>query len=89
MNDTKISDSLALLTSILLLVIILYVFSSAGFPYSGLMHSELIKIDQTQNIGQQMSRFLWDFRGQDLLIQSLLLFATAICCISLLKEERK
>jgi multisubunit Na+/H+ antiporter MnhB subunit len=34
-----------------------------------------------------MSGFLWDFRGLDLFFQTLLLFATAICCLAMLKEE--
>jgi hypothetical protein len=35
-----------------------------------------------------MSGFLWNFRGLDLLMQTLILFATAISCLALLREEK-
>jgi multisubunit Na+/H+ antiporter MnhB subunit len=35
-----------------------------------------------------MGNFLWDFRGLDLMMQSLILFATAISCLALLREEK-
>ena len=89
MSKFKTSDALALLTSVAFLILTLYLLSTEAFPYSGIAHQQMIPIQPAQNIGPQMSRFLWDFRGQDLLVQSLLLFATAVCCITLLKEESK
>jgi hypothetical protein len=84
---SKTSGAIALITSAAFLTLILYISSTEAFPYSEITHQQMINIQPTQNIGPQMSRFLWDFRGQDLLVQSLLLFATAVCCITLLKEE--
>ena len=36
-----------------------------------------------------VSSFLWEYRGFDLLTQALLLFATAMCCLAMLREERR
>jgi len=50
---------------------------------------ELIEKD-TATIGQQASRFLWNYRVLDLIGQAFVLFASAACCMALLRvEERK
>jgi len=50
---------------------------------------ELVEKD-TAIIGQQASRFLWNYRVLDLMGQAFVLFAAAACCMALLRiEERK
>ncbi|MDH5375983.1 MAG: hypothetical protein OEZ21_09320 [Candidatus Bathyarchaeota archaeon] len=45
---------------------------------------------ETAIIGQEVSRFLWDYRAIDLIAQAFVLFAAAACCTALLRtEERK
>lgn len=50
---------------------------------------ELVEKD-TSMIGQEVGRFLWDYRVIDLIGQAFVLFAAAACCMALLRiEERK
>jgi hypothetical protein len=50
---------------------------------------ELVEND-TWIIGQEVSRFLWEYRVIDLIAQAFVLFAAAACCMALLRvEERK
>jgi len=50
---------------------------------------ELVEND-TSIIGQEVSRFLWNYRVIDLIAQAFVLFAAAACCMALLRiEERK
>jgi multisubunit Na+/H+ antiporter MnhB subunit len=51
--------------------------------------TELVE-NETEIIGQKVSRFLWDYRVIDLIAQAFVLFAAAACCTALLRiEERK
>ena len=63
------------------------ILTSEPFPTSTAAHSELIRVDPGTEIGSTMSKFLWDYRGFDLVFQTLILFTTAICCLALLREE--
>lgn len=67
----------------------LYILASEPFPGSDLVHSEMIPVKPGSNIGSEMSGFLWDFRGMDLMFQTLVLFTTATCCLALLREETR
>jgi len=50
---------------------------------------ELVE-NETATIGQEVSRFLWDYRVIDLIAQAFVLFAAAACCTALLRtKERK
>jgi len=40
------------------------------------------------DIGQQASRFLWNYRVLDILAGAFLVFVAAACCIAMLREER-
>jgi hypothetical protein len=39
------------------------------------------------SIGQEVSSFMWHYRGLDLVAQAFVLFAAAACCISMLRDE--
>lgn len=66
-----------------------YILVNEPFPGSDLVHSEIIPTQPSSQIGGAMSEFLWNFRGLDLVFQTLILFTTAICCLALLREETR
>ena len=44
--------------------------------------------NETTTIGQKTGQFLWEYRVLDLIAQAFVLFATAVCCVILLKAEK-
>ena len=66
----------------------LYVITSTPFPHTTYRSTRPLHIEPTDALGREMSGFLWDFRGLDLIMQTLVLFATAISCLALLREEK-
>ena len=77
-----------LLISGLLFLSLLYVVSTTPFPHASYLSRELLSTQQAEGLGGEMSNFLWNFRGFDLIMQTLILFATAISCLALLREEK-
>ena len=77
-----------LLVSGLLFLSLLYVVSTTPFPHASFLSRELLSTQQADQLGGEMSNFLWNFRGLDLMMQTLILFATAISCLALLREEK-
>ena len=49
---------------------------------------ELVEND-TWIIGQEVGRFLWNYRVIDLIAQAFVLFAAAACCVALLRVEER
>ena len=72
----------------LLFLSLLYVVSTTPFPHASYMSRELLSTQHSDVLGGEMSNFLWNFRGLDLMMQTLILFATAISCLALLREEK-
>jgi multisubunit Na+/H+ antiporter MnhB subunit len=72
----------------LLFLSLLYVVSTTPFPHASYLSRELLSTRYADEIGGEMSNFLWNFRGLDLIMQTLILFATAISCLALLREEK-
>jgi multisubunit Na+/H+ antiporter MnhB subunit len=89
MSDSKTIMLAGLVLSAVILGGFLYILASEPFPSSSLVHSEMIPIQPGSRIGGAMSGFLWDFRGMDLMFQTLVLFTTATCCLALLREEMR
>jgi multisubunit Na+/H+ antiporter MnhB subunit len=87
MSESKTILLVGLVLSAVILGGFLCILASELFPSSSLVHSEMIPIQPGSRIGGAMSGFLWDFRGMDLMFQTLVLFTTAICCLALLREE--
>jgi len=60
------------------------------FKYADTDQPPKLVENETGIIGQEVSRFLWDYRVIDLIAQAFVLFAAAACCVALLRiEERK
>jgi multisubunit Na+/H+ antiporter MnhB subunit len=74
--------------AVLLFLSLIYIVSSTPFPHASRDLATLLPIEPSDRLGSEMSSFLWDFRGLDLLMQTLILFATAISCLALLREEK-
>ncbi len=89
MSDSRTILLAGLVLSAVVLGGFLYILASEPFPSSRLVHSEMIPIQPGSRIGGAMSGFLWDFRGMDLMFQTLVLFTTAACCLALLREEAR
>ena len=90
MAENKINTKvLGLVLSSLIFLAFIYIMSAEPFPYHNIAHIAMIPISQPDNLGKYMSQFLWNYRGLDLLMQSILLFSTAMCCLALFRKEEK
>ena len=58
------------------------------FPYhEGGPGTQLVPTEPYKEIAPAVSRFMWESRGQDIVLQSFVIFASVICCLAMLKEE--
>lgn len=61
------------------------------FPYyesgSVVPGTQLVPTEPYKDIAPAVSRFMWETRGQDIALQSFVIFASVICCLAMLKEE--
>jgi hypothetical protein len=79
---------------ILLAILILFTIVEYDFPifkYAGTLTDpsvELVEEDVTK-IGQEVSRFLWNYRVIDLIAQAFVLFAAATCCVAILRIDEE
>jgi multisubunit Na+/H+ antiporter MnhB subunit len=89
MSESKTSLYAGIVITVLILGALVLVLVNEPFPSSRLVHSELIPTQPGSQLGGAMSSFLWDYRGMDLLFQTLILFTTAICCLAMLREEMR
>lgn len=64
-----------------------------GFPINAYRLSELMSIRTSTSsydaITSAVSQLLWGFRSMDLVSQSFVVLAAVICCIAMLKSERR
>ncbi len=56
-----------------------------GSPVGG--GSTLVPTTPYRGIAPSVSRFMWETRGQDIALQSFVIFASLICCLAMLKED--
>lgn len=61
----------------------------ATFPEPIMSEEQLASTTGEGEIVYSMSGFLWDYRGLDLLMQALVLFATASGCTAMLRVIRR
>jgi len=58
------------------------------FPYhESELGTQLVPAEPYKEIAPTVSRFMWESRGQDIALQSFVIFASVICCLAMLKEE--
>jgi len=86
-ENGKKTKVIGLVLSFLIFLVFIYIMSAEPFPYNYIAHIAMIPTSQPDNLGKYMSQFLWNYRGLDLLMQSILLFSTAICCLALFQRE--
>lgn len=87
MSEENASTALGVALSLLILGVLLFILFNSSFPESTLITNQMISTSPGSDLGPLMSRFLWDFRGLDLTFQTILLFATAVSVLALLREE--
>lgn len=61
----------------------------AAFPEPVMSEEQLASTTDAGEIVYPMSGFLWDYRGLDLLMQSVVLFAAATGCTAMLRVIRE
>ena len=49
--------------------------------------TQLVPPEPYKEIAPAVSRFMWESRGQDIALQSFVIFASVVCCLAMLKEE--
>ena len=84
-RDTAVGFTLV----ILLFTSLTYILLNTPFKAVPFIHEELVSTESSSEIGRAMSNFLWERRGFDLLMQTLVLFATAVCCLAMLRPGRR
>ena len=58
------------------------------FPYhESDPETQLVPTEPYKEIAPSVSRFMWEIRGQDIALQSFVIFASVVCCLAMLKEE--
>jgi hypothetical protein len=64
-----------------------------SFPYFEHSREDLdqqcIPADSFDDISTGVSRFLWSYRGLDIISQSFVVLTAVICCLAMLKYERR
>jgi hypothetical protein len=64
-----------------------------SFPYmehsSNIMESPNVPDTSYDEITTGVSQFLWDYRSLDLVSQSFVVTVAVICCLAMLKSERR
>ena len=89
MSENYNSVKFAGLTIVVILFLsFLYILSNTSFQHAKFISYELMPIEPADDLGRAMGAFLWDYRGLDLIMQTLILLSTAISCIALLREEK-
>lgn len=82
-------DFLGTMASIVLGAIALLLFQRIGeLPSVTVVETALVEAD-SKTIGQAMSAFLWNQRGLDIILQGIVLFASALCCLALMRGWRR
>lgn len=46
-------------------------------------------VEDSAEVGLEVSRFLWTYRLIDLIAQAFVLFAAAACCVAVLRAEKE
>lgn len=89
-DGIRVAGLTAAVLSTLILSTLIVEYEFPAFKYTDPDYLPKLVKNDTAIIGQEVSRFLWDYRVIDLIAQAFVLFAAAACCMALLRiEERK
>ncbi len=81
---------LATLTAVLAALLLLFIVQTAPFPLmSAVYPPQTADPGDLSTVGQQMSGFLWGYRSLDLVAQAVLLLASAIGCLAMLRRAQE
>ena len=87
-DNSSATKVVGIVVTVLLFFTFLYVINNTPFPHTTYSSKERLPTQSSDELGGEMSNFLWNYRGFDLMMQTLVLFATAISCLALLREEK-
>ena len=80
---------ITMISAIIFSVILVFQNKFPIFKYIDPNELPVLFKNDTSTIGQQTGQFLWMYRALDVIAQAFVLFATAVCCVILLREERR
>lgn len=78
-----------LLISIIILLIFLYVSSKSTFELNSFARFSSDFAKTAPDVDILTSKYLWSNRTLDVIIQAILVFGAAACCITMLRPERE
>jgi len=93
MNGTaKAAAAAALLSVLCVLLLFSWLALEEAFPAFHFAPArfldQLLPLGTLGGIAEGVSRFLWERRGLDLLMQAFVIIATVVCCMAMLKPGR-
>jgi hypothetical protein len=91
MSSRGASLAIGLIIAVGILISLTFVSLNVSFPFHEIgaegHGSQLVPIEPYKDIAPSVSRFMWETRGQDVALQSFVIFASVICCLAMLKED--
>jgi hypothetical protein len=78
-----------LLISIAILIMLLWVNSASTFDLKEFTRFGQDFVKAAPDVGIATSKYLWNFRTLDLIIQAILVFAAAASCIAMLRPAKE
>lgn len=90
-DRSRVARSTIIVLVLLILLMLIMEYDFPAFEYTGSPTEPTAELVKNSNavIGQEVGRFLWNYRVVDLIAQAFVLFAAAVCCLALLKTEEK
>lgn len=94
MKGTTKAAVLAVLFSVLcILLLFFWLALGEAFPFFQFAPprflEQLLGVGVLGEIAEGVSKFLWERRGLDLLMQAFVIVATVVCCMAMLKPGRE
>ena len=84
LNWVRVVELTVVVVTLLSFSTLIIKYEYPAFEY-GEHSTELVEVWTT--VGQEVSRFLWNYRLIDLMAQAFVLFLSAACCVAMLRTE--